>query len=110
MYILYQVNGKKMSLQSLIISCFTSTTAKFERDASKQSAPFPQAMPFLWNFQRENWGKPAFKFCDLLACPSESRFKNQNNYLGEIDDQIKRIRMTVSFMLNTKFYKFKKED
>ena len=31
---------------------------------------------------------PAFKLCDVLECPNELRFKNRNNYLGEIDDQI----------------------
>ena len=39
----------------------------------------------------ENQGKPAFKLCDVLECPNKFRFKNQNNYLGEIEDQMKEL-------------------
>ena len=80
---------KKMSLQSLIISSFILRIAIFEKDACQQSASFPQITLFLWNLQRENRGKPAYKLCDVLECPNESRFKNQNNYLGETGGQIK---------------------
>ena len=38
----------------------------------------------------ENRGKPAFKLFNVLECPTEFCFKNQNN-LGEIDNQIKEL-------------------
>ena len=42
------------------------------------------------NLEQENRGKPAFKLCDKLEIPNESRFKNEHNNLGEIDNQIKK--------------------
>ena len=51
----------------------------------------PQTMLCLLNLQRENQSKPAFKSYDVLECPSESCFRNQNNHLGEINDQIKEL-------------------
>ena len=30
----------------------------------------------------------SFHNSDVLGCPNESRFKSQNNYLVDIDDQI----------------------
>ena len=78
-----------MSLQSLIISPFTISIAIFEKDACQQSASFLQATLCLLNLELENRGKLAFKLCDILESPNESRFKNEHNNLGEIDDQIK---------------------
>ena len=88
-YILYQLNEKKMSFQSLITSPFTITIAIFKKGSCEQSVSFPQATLCLQNLERENRGKPAFKLCDVFQCPNESRFKNQHIDLGEIDDQIK---------------------
>ena len=81
---------KKMSLQSLVILSFTLSIAIFEKDACQQSACFPQTTTCLWSLQRENRSKPAFKLCDVLQSPNESRFKDQNNNLGEMDDQIRQ--------------------
>ena len=36
-----------------------------------------------------NQGNSAFKLCDPLASPNESRFKNEHNKLSEIEDQVK---------------------
>ena len=38
--------------------------------------------------RQQNWGKSAFKLCDVLESPNDFRFKNEHNNLGEIDDQI----------------------
>ena len=83
----YNSSMKKISLQSLIISAIS--IAFFEKGSYQQPTSFPQAMLCLWNLERENRGKSAFKLCDAWEIPNEPCFKNGHNNLGEIDDQIK---------------------
>ena len=50
-YILYQLNEKKKSLQSLIISAFTRSIPIFEKVACQQSASIPQATLVFMKFR-----------------------------------------------------------
>ena len=77
MYIYQLKVNKKMSLQSLTISSLTTHCILYINHV------------VFMNLQWKNWGKPAFKLCDILECQNKSLFKNQNIYLGEIDNQVK---------------------
>ena len=63
-YILYQLN-EKMSLQSLILFSLTLNIAIFKKGARQQRHLFHKPR-CLWNLQRENRGKPAFRLCEKL--------------------------------------------
>ena len=87
-YILYQLNGKKKFIITYHI--FDLKHFHFFKKWLPATMLFPQTMLCLWNLQHENRGKPAFKLFNVLECPTEFCFKNQNN-LGEIDNQIKEL-------------------
>ena len=89
-YILYQINEKN-ELTITYHIFFDLRHCHFLIRRLPATAYFPQTKLCLWNLQQENQGKPVFISCDVLECPNESCFKNQNNYLGEIDDQIKEL-------------------
>ena len=72
-------------------------------------ASFPQTTLCLRNLKRQNRVKPAFKLCEVLECPDESHLKNQNNYLGETDDQMKELDW-LSYISIANVCKFNKED
>ena len=86
--ILYQPNEKnKLTITYHIFEL--KKHCHFLKKRLSATESFPQTTLCLENLQRENRGKPAVKLCAVLECLNKSRFKNQNNYLGEIDDQIK---------------------
>ena len=70
--------------------CFYHKHCHFSKKAlASNPRHFHKTTLCLLNLERENRGKPAFKLCDILESPNESRFKNEQNNWGEIDDQIK---------------------
>ena len=92
-----------MSLQSLISSYFTIGIAIFENGACQQSVSFPQATLCLWNLERKNRGKLAFKLCDVIV-PKWIPLQKSTQWFGSNRRPEKRMRLTVSLMLNTKVF------
>ena len=79
-----------MNLQSLIIPSFALGIVIFEKSACQQSHPHPSRKPrCVYEIYNRKIEASQLSNCVVLECPNKSHFKNQNNYLGEIEDQLK---------------------
>ena len=86
---------KKISLQSLIFS-FILSIAILKKALASNPHPFHKPR-CLWNLQRENRNKPAFKLCYVLECTNESHFYSCRtiiHYLEKWNPQSKFILST----------------
>ena len=73
---IYQLNGKEMSLQSLIISSLTLNIAIFKKGACQQPRPF-YILRCVYKMYNGKIEASQLSNCDVLECPNESRLKNQ---------------------------------